>query len=145
MYCGECGSEIDSENKFCPECGAAVDDASPAEESGDGETAACRKCDEQISVDADRCPECGFEPGGSGILSSLFSLLCVPWLGAGVLLYIGAVYAVVTSGYSVVNFIIALILISIFTVIPAANLYAQYANAERKPTEPLMMFGQEID
>jgi RNA polymerase subunit RPABC4/transcription elongation factor Spt4 len=143
MYCSECGTQLDDGASFCPECGFEIG-SKPEAETSPKETAPCQKCDEEISTEAMKCPNCGWEPTSSGILGSLLALICIPWLGIGLLLYVGAFGALITGGYSIGPFFGGLLLITAFVSFPGAYLYAEYKNRERKPTEPVEIFGQEF-
>jgi len=100
------------------------------------ETARCTKCDSEISKEADRCPECGHEPGSGGIIEGLFTLISIPWLGIGLLFYVVAIWVLATGGYTVVNFTLAMVLITAFNIVPAFILYVSYKNATSGPTDP---------
>lgn len=154
-YCESCGTELGEGATFCSSCGEEVNrepDAPHSEPKPDSEpepeesreTAPCQKCDSKISTNADKCPQCGFEPASNGILGSLLALICIPWMGIGLLFYLGAIAALVTGGYSIGGFIAGMLLITVFVAFPASYLFALFSNAERKPTEPVELFGREL-
>jgi hypothetical protein len=132
-YCTECGTEVSGVGSYCPERGAKLEEQAESgeqpepQDSEPKETAPCQKCDTDISVEADRCPNCGYEPGSGGILSSIFAIICIPWVGAGILFFITLFYAAFTGAYTLGNFLIALVLIPAFFAFPAVYLYGIYA------------------
>lgn len=149
MYCSECGTEVTQDASFCPECGSAIEQSSETQHSPqsatiEGETGTCEKCDSIISVEADRCPECGYEPASSGIISGLFSIVCLIWAGIGLILFLAAFAVLFSGGYSIVNFILALGLITLFSGIPVGYLYGMYKKAQIGPTETVEIFGSEV-
>jgi RNA polymerase subunit RPABC4/transcription elongation factor Spt4 len=133
MYCGECGSEIDSGDKFCPECGAAASDTPEPEDVNRGETGACQKCDKQISTDADRCPECGFEPG-PGVLGGI-----VMWVSGMVgLTFLAITLAsliVIVDGYSITQALPVVGLTGFISAVFLGIVYLGYKGARRGPTD----------
>ena len=139
-YCSSCGNELSGDNTFCPNCGSETNHPAEVQQSQhtaeiEGETDTCVKCDSVISVEAERCPECGHEPGSGGILTGLFSIIAVLWAGVGILLILAAFGALFTGGYSIGNFIIGLLLVTIFTALPVGYLYAKYKASQRGPTD----------
>jgi RNA polymerase subunit RPABC4/transcription elongation factor Spt4 len=145
MYCSECGTEVEGGTSYCPECGFELGTQSSRGIKEDSiNKAPCQKCDEDISTEAMRCPNCEWEPASSGILGSLLAIICLPWLGVGILLYLAAFGALFTGGYTILPFLGGLLFITVFTTFPATYLYALYKNSDRKPTEPIEIFGQEV-
>ena len=154
-YCESCGAELGESADFCSSCGEEINrehevshsepkpDSAP-EPEGSRETAPCQKCDSIISINSDKCPQCGFEPASSGILGTLLEIICVLWLGIGLLFYLAAIGALVIGGYSIGGFIAGMLLITVFVAFPASYLFALFSNAERKPTEPAELFGREL-
>lgn len=144
MYCSDCGVEMDESVSFCPDCGSEVGVKSSEPRQEQKERAPCQKCDEMISVDAMKCPQCGFEPSASGILGSIFAIISFLWAGFGVLMYI-AIIATLATGNNTVGGTIGLLLITTgFIVAPVTYLYLIASEGERKPTEPLEIFGKEV-
>jgi RNA polymerase subunit RPABC4/transcription elongation factor Spt4 len=148
-YCSSCGNEIDGDNAFCPNCGNEINQPTEAQQSQqtteiEGETGSCVKCDSVISVEADRCPECGHEPASTGILGGLFSIIALLWAGLGIILILAAFGVLFTGGYSVGNFILALVLFTAFTLPPVIYLYGMYKSSQVGPTERVELFGKEF-
>jgi len=147
-HCSECGIEITGDPSFCPDCGNEVRSvASQPKENHEpeGTTAPCQKCDSHISTNADRCPQCGFEPGSEGILGTIFSLISLLWAGIGVIFYLGAFAALFLGNYSIGGFLFALLLITVFSAAPITYLFLSIKTADRGPTEPVEIFGKQID
>jgi len=138
-YCSDCGKEIEPNISLCSDCGSEINLNKKGKE-----LAPCQKCDSDISKDAMKCPECGWEPASSGILHSLIFIICIPWVGAGLIFYLAAFAVLFTGGYSILNFSVALILITTFIAFPVLYLYILFKNADRKPTDKMKIFGQEI-
>ena len=100
------------------------------------ETDKCTKCDSEISVEADRCPECGYEPSSGGVLNGILTFISLPWLGIGALFYVVAIWVLFTGGYTILNFIFAMLLITAFNTVPAFILYVSYRQSTMSPTDP---------
>ena len=59
LVCGECGSGLTENERFCPECGARVE-GSPAQQAGERSlNLRCKACGRHVAAHANFCESCG--------------------------------------------------------------------------------------
>ncbi len=91
MFCPQCGKQVDPNSSFCPACGAAIGAAPPPFPAGApiGRTAQLTRSRENRMI-AGVCAGVAQHYGWDLTLVRVLTVLCVLFVGTGILVYLAA-------------------------------------------------------